>query len=205
MQLSLDVIALVGLGVYLLLAFGLRSWAQYRRTGSAGFRGASGRPGSLAWWGAALLVIGLVALALAPVASMAGWLPRLDIPGALWLGGALVLAGMAGTLAAQWTMGLSWRIGVDPSERTALVTRGLFGRVRNPIFTAMIVASLGFGLWVPNLAALLGIAAIVAGLQIQVRRVEEPYLARVHGAAYRAYAARAGRFVPWLGRALASE
>jgi protein-S-isoprenylcysteine O-methyltransferase Ste14 len=205
MQHSLDVIALVSLGSYTLLAFGLRSWVQYRRTGSSGFRGVSGRPGSLTWWGGALLVIGLAALVLALVASMAGWLPRLDIPGAAWLGGLLVAAGTAGTLAAQWTMGASWRIGVDPSERTALVTRGLFGRVRNPIFTAMIVASLGFGLWVPNLAALLGIVAIIAGLEIQVRRVEEPYLARVHGAAYRAYATRAGRFVPWLGRELAGE
>lgn len=200
MEHALDDIALVSLGLYALLAFGLRSWVQRRRTGSTGFRGASGRPGSLEWWGAALLVLGLAALALAPVASMAGWLASAHIPGAAWLGGALVVAGTAGTLAAQWAMGASWRIGVDPSERTDLVTRGLFGWVRNPIFTAMISAALGLAVWVPNLAALAGVVGIVAGLEIQVRLVEEPYLARVHGAAYRAYAARVGRFVPGLGR-----
>jgi len=42
--------------IYLLTAFGLRSWLQYLRTGSAGFRGVSGRPGSVEWWGGALFV-----------------------------------------------------------------------------------------------------------------------------------------------------
>lgn len=200
MQHSLDIIALVCMGLFKLLAFGLRSWVQYRRTGSSGFRGLSGRPGSIEWWGGALLVIGLTALVLAPVAGIAGWLPRLAIPGAAWLGAVLVAAGVACTVAAQWTMGTSWRIGVDPSERTALVTRGLFGWVRNPIFTGMMCASLGFTVWVANPAALLGVVAIVAGLELQVRRVEEPYLVRVHGDAYRAYAARTGRFLPWTGR-----
>lgn len=36
--------------------------------------------------------------------------------------------------------------------------------------------------------------------QIQVRRVEEPYLARVHGVAYETYAGRTGRFLPGIGR-----
>jgi hypothetical protein len=34
-------------------------------------------------------------------------------------------------------MGDSWRIGVDPSETTTLVRTGVFGWVRNPIFTAV--------------------------------------------------------------------
>jgi protein-S-isoprenylcysteine O-methyltransferase Ste14 len=35
-----------------------------------------------------------------------------------------------------------------------------------------------------------------------VRLVEEPYLERVHGEAYRAYAERTGRFVPRIGRVI---
>jgi protein-S-isoprenylcysteine O-methyltransferase Ste14 len=42
--------------------------------------------------------------------------------------------------------------------------------------------------------------AVAASVQVQVRLVEEPYLLRVHGDAYRAYAARTGRFVPGVGR-----
>ena len=97
-------------------------------------------------------------------------------------------------------MGESWRIGVDEQERTELVTSGPFAVVRNPIFAAMLPASLGLALLVPNASRSSGSAALVLALEIQVRLVEEPYLLRVHGDAYRDYAARVGRFVPGLGR-----
>ena len=107
--------------------------------------------------------------------------------------------GLAATLYAQLTMGESWRVGVDESERTALVTDGPFALVRNPIFAAMIPTSLGLALMVPNVVALAGFAALVLALEIQVRLVEEPYLRRVHGQAYARYAARTGRFAPRVG------
>jgi protein-S-isoprenylcysteine O-methyltransferase Ste14 len=40
------------------------------------------------------------------------------------------------------SMGASWRIGVDPSERTDLVTGGAFALVRNPIFSAMLLTGI---------------------------------------------------------------
>ena len=97
-------------------------------------------------------------------------------------------------------MGESWRIGVDEQERTELVTSGPFAVVRNPIFAAMLPASMGLALLVPNAVALVGLAALFIALEIQVRLVEEPYLLRAHGDSYRQYAARVGRFVPGLGR-----
>lgn len=48
-----------------------------------------------------------------------------------WLGLGLAVIGLALVLAAQQAMGDSWRIGVDPSERTGLVTTGAFATVRN--------------------------------------------------------------------------
>jgi protein-S-isoprenylcysteine O-methyltransferase Ste14 len=45
----------------------------------------------------------------------------------------------------------------------------------------------------------LACAAQLIALELQVRGVEEPHLARVHGDAYLDYTARVGRFVPWLG------
>ena len=41
---------------------------------------------------------------------------------------------------------------------------------------------------------------LIAGLEIQVRLVEEPHLIRTHGEAYLAWARGVGRFVPGLGR-----
>jgi protein-S-isoprenylcysteine O-methyltransferase Ste14 len=97
-------------------------------------------------------------------------------------------------------MGASWRIGVDPAERTALVTEGVFRLARNPIFTAMVVAQLGVVLMVLTWVSAASLAALVAAVQLQVRTVEEPYLSTVHGPAYTAYAASTGRFVPGVGR-----
>src|SRR5687768_2998394 len=113
---------------------------------------------------------------------------------------AVFAGGMAATLYAQLAMGASWRVGVDATERTSLVTDGPFAVVRNPIFTAMFLASLGLALLVGNLVALAGFVALVASVEAQVRLVEEPYLLRVHGESYREYAGRVGRFVPGLGR-----
>jgi protein-S-isoprenylcysteine O-methyltransferase Ste14 len=72
--------------------------------------------------------------------------------------------------------------------------------VRNPVFAGSAITVLGLALVVPNVVSLLMLIAFLAGLEIQVRLVEEPYLLRVHGDAYRAYARRTGRFVPGVGR-----
>ncbi|GAA2439748.1 isoprenylcysteine carboxylmethyltransferase family protein [Streptomyces macrosporus] len=183
-------------------AFGVRAALQHRRTGDAGFRGISGRPGTAPWWAGVLFVAALLGGAAAPAAALAG-LPALPGTGEAalrWAGLVLTAAGMALTLVAQSTMGASWRVGVDAGERTTLVTAGLFAQVRNPVFTGMVVAAVGLVLMVPNPVALPALAALVAAVQLQVRVVEEPYLAAVHGSAYTAYTARAGRFLPGIGR-----
>ena len=110
-----------------------------------------------------------------------------------------MLGGLLVTLAAQRAMGESWRIGVDPDERTELVTAGLFGRVRNPIFTGMLLFAAGSALAVPTPVTVLGLLAAAAGITAQVRLVEEPHLRRQHGPAYDAYARTAGRFLPRVG------
>lgn len=187
-------VATVEIVVFYLTAFGLRSLVQWRRTGATGFAGVRAGAGALERFAAALLVLALV---LAPVAPWVGE--------PLWSGGhaagaAIGAAGIALTLVAQMQMGASWRIGVDEGSRTELVTSGVFAVVRNPIFSAMILAAVGLCLAAPTALALAVPPLLLVALELQVRRVEEPYLLRVHGEAYRAWAARTGRFVPWLGR-----
>jgi protein-S-isoprenylcysteine O-methyltransferase Ste14 len=107
--------------------------------------------------------------------------------------------GIAATVYAQLEMGDSWRIGVDQRETTTLVHTGVFRRIRNPIYAAMSTFGIGIALVTPNVAAWAGVILLVATVELQVRRVEEPYLLRTHGDAYRAYAASVGRFVPGVG------
>ncbi|MDT9687399.1 isoprenylcysteine carboxylmethyltransferase family protein [Streptomyces sp. P9(2023)] len=184
------------------IAFGVRAAMQRRRTGDAGFRGISGRPGSASWWAGVLFVLSLVGGAVAPVAALVGLdsIFGLETTPVQWAGLLVAVAGIAATLVAQSTMGSSWRVGVDASERTDLVTSGLFAHVRNPVFTAMVVTAAGLALMVPNVVAVLTWLTLIAAVQLQVRIVEEPYLSRLHGPDYVAYTARAGRFVPGVGR-----
>jgi protein-S-isoprenylcysteine O-methyltransferase Ste14 len=196
-------LALVFYLVFLALAFGLKTYVQLKRTGSTGFHGVSGRPGSLEWFAGvgfgAALAAGLAAplLAIAGVLEPVGALETSLVQGA---GIVLAVAGYVLTLASQISMGDSWRIGVDPEEKTDLVTGGAFGIVRNPFFAAMIPVAAGLALMVPNVMALAGIAGLLAAVEIQVRVIEEPYLMRTHGSTYRDYAARVGRFFPGIGR-----
>lgn len=196
-------LAIVLYGIYLGLAFGLRTALQLRRTGSSGFVGLRGRPGSVEWLGGVLFAVALVLGFAAPILELIGIsdpVRVLDGAAGHVIGAILAAAGIAATLYAQIAMGNSWRIGVDTGERTELVTAGPFALVRNPIFAAMLPTALGLVLLVPNAAALVGFGALVVALQVQTRAVEEPYLRATHGDAYAAYAASVGRFVPRVGR-----
>ena len=158
--------------------------------------------GSAAWWARTVAVIGLGLAIPAPIAAIAG-LPAsepFDRPEVRLAGVVLVVLGIGLTLIAQESMGASWRADVDPDARTPLVTTGPFAIIRNPILAAGMVVQLGLALLVPNVASLLMLVAFQIAARLQVRHVEEPYLRRVHGDAYRAYAARTGRFLPGIGR-----
>jgi protein-S-isoprenylcysteine O-methyltransferase Ste14 len=195
------VLDLVLVGVWVVLVSFVRGVIQYRRTGSSPIR-LRDRPGSAQWWARLVSTVGVVLAVAAPLAELAGLpaFPPIDQPAVRWGGVVLVVLGIAVTTGAQTAMGGSWRADVDPDARTQLVTSGPFRFVRNPVFAGSAITVLGLALVVPNVVSLLMLIAFLAGLEIQVRLVEEPYLLRVHGDAYRAYARRTGRFVPGVGR-----
>jgi protein-S-isoprenylcysteine O-methyltransferase Ste14 len=196
-------LALILYVAYLALAFGLRILIQLRRTGSSGFHGLGGRPGSAEWIAGVGFTLALLVGAMAPVLALLDVVEpivALDTAAVHAAGAVLAVAGIGATFYAQVAMGESWRIGVDPAERTQLVTTGPFALVRNPIFAAMLPTAIGLTLLVPSWVSFAGLVGLVAALELQVRVVEEPYLLRAHGPTYAAYAARVGRFVPGFGR-----
>lgn len=173
----------------------VRSWRQYRRTGSTGVRLPDGGPAERA--GSLCFVLGLATTTAATVLAAAQPQRPGDRP---LVGAAAMIAGMSIAAVAQSGMGDDWRIGVDPDEQTGLVTTGMFDIVRNPIFSGVMLAALGAFVAAPRPRAALGAALSMTGCELQVRLVEEPHLRRLHGRRYTDYSARVGRFVPLVGR-----
>lgn len=192
--------------LYLLLSLGVRLIIQVRMTGSSGFVLHKRRASSLQMFASVLFVSSLFAGLASPI--LAAWNPEgsfwspWTVPLGVTTAGAIGwLCGVSLAFTSQLTLGRSWRIGVDSSERTELVTRGTFAIVRNPIFSALFLTAVSLALLCSTPLAWIACAVQAIALEIQVRMVEEPHLARVHGDSYRAYTARVGRFIPGLGLA----
>jgi protein-S-isoprenylcysteine O-methyltransferase Ste14 len=199
---SAAVAALALLTMFGLLGFVWRAWLQRHRTGSSGLRGISGRIGSVEWVAGVGFVVALIVAVVGPALQLSGVIAPLPVLHADWIqiaGIALALLGIVLTVWAQLDMGDSWRVGVDESETTALVHTGMFARVRNPIYTAMLTFDLGIALLTPNFVTIAGLILAVTALELQVRRVEEPHLLGKHSETYRGYAASVGRFIPGVG------
>ena len=198
--------ALIALIVYvsfLLVTFGGKSIAMKRRIGSTGFHGMSEEEGPVERFAGILIILGSVGALVAPILQLTGTIQAfgfLDGTWIGWLGLALALGGWILCLVAQYEMGESWRIGVEPGERTELVTEGLFAYSRNPFFAAVFIFALGLFLMVPNPIAVAAGLCLFLGFQIQVRTVEEPNLRGVFGEDYVRYGERVGRYLPGIGR-----
>ncbi|MBM4782708.1 MAG: isoprenylcysteine carboxylmethyltransferase family protein [Archangiaceae bacterium] len=178
---------------FFVVALLLRPLLHRLKTGAWGLHGLSGTPRQAGWWGGFCFIL---SLALTPAAL---WWPALvELP--LAPGLLLASAGALLTFVAQAGMGASWRIGVRASDRTALVTTGLFALVRNPIFTGMLSFAAGLAVLWPNALSFAAAVSLLVAVELQVRFVEEPYLRALHGQPYVAWARRVGRFVPGLGR-----
>ena len=194
--------ALALMVMYLALAFGVRVVVALRTTGSTGIISLGSAP-PIERLGGALFFAGVLLGGLNPLLALLDviepWF-ELDTTAAHAAGFVLCAIGIAGTFAAQMAMGASWRIGTDPSERTELVTGGVFSLCRNPIYTFMLTAWIGFALLVPTWPVAVAGVLLIVGIEIQVRLVEEPHLLRAHGEPYRAWARGVGRFLPGLGR-----
>ena len=94
-------------------------------------------------------------------------------------------------------MGATWRFGVDESERTDLVTSGLYSIARNPIYTGVFLFGIGLLVLLPHVYMLFFLLLAYLSIELQVRFVEEPHLHRhMHGAAYEKYVNKTGRYFP---------
>lgn len=163
-------------------------------------RGARERTLWFGWFVVILIWIGQPWLVGAKVANPGlAFVPALLNPVSLALGLFLVVLGYAGTLWAYGVMGNAWRIGINATETTVLVSRGPFRWIRHPIYGMQVVMLAGVALLLPTPVSLATLATHTIFVLIKARD-EEQHLCAVHGLAYRDYLARTGRLFPRLMR-----
>ncbi|MFC4351709.1 methyltransferase family protein [Fodinicurvata halophila] len=109
----------------------------------------------------------------------------------------VVLTGLAILIVlAAW---LHFRRAGTPVEpwrtSTALVTDGIYGWSRNPMYLAMVLFYLAIALAVNSLVTMLFLLPLLVLLHYGVIRREERYLERKFGAAYRSYRQRVRRWI----------
>ena len=112
-----------------------------------------------------------------------------------WFSLALLAIGLLATLVCWKRMGKSWRMGINPQEKTQLIVSGPYAWIRHPIYaiqSLMLVASMAL---LPSPLMLTSCALMIIFLQWEARR-EEKYLLIHHGEGYRDYCRQTGGFLP---------
>jgi protein-S-isoprenylcysteine O-methyltransferase Ste14 len=107
----------------------------------------------------------------------------------------LLILATALTFWCWHQMGRSWRIGIDPHEKTQLIVSGPYKYVQHPIYSLSMVIALASFITLPTVAMLLTVMVHIIMLSLEAPR-EEKYLLQNHGESYRKYQENVGRFVP---------
>lgn len=118
-----------------------------------------------------------------------------------WLIGVAAVV-FAGGIALRWwailTLGRWFTVDVAIHAEQRVVTHGPYRYVRHPSYTGSLVAFLGVALLMHSVPAILVALAPIAGAMAWRIHVEEGALRAAFGDAYRDYAARTRRLVPFV-------
>lgn len=144
-----------------------------------------------------------IAMLLPFLAMATDWLDfaRLSLPDAVgWAGVAVFAAAVWLLWRSHADLGRNWAPAPEVQADHSLVTTGVYRRVRHPMYTAHWLWAVAQALLIHNWAA--GPATLVAFVPFTLVRVpaEERLMLARFGDAFRAYAARTGRFIPPLRR-----
>jgi len=178
-----------------------RVFLQYRTTGNHGVRPATKGSPPVQKLASFLLVASALIIFVYTLGEAFGFFEALyKAEGSLLVCGYfLYLVGLSITLLAQHQMGTAWRIGVDPGEKTSLITSGLYRYVRNPIYTGLFLGGIGLFLVSPSIFLLIGMLAFYISIELFVKKVEEPYLRQQFGDEFSDWYQSTGQYFPKLG------
>ena len=153
----------------------------------------NGKTGFVKWVECTMMVSTVLVVVVELISIILG--TTLLPPWARWLGVGFAAVGVVVFITAVITMRDSWRAGVSKSEKTELVTSGIFGISRNPAFLGFDLVYLGILLMFFNwgLFAVSIFAALMFHLQIV--NVEEDFLLESFGEDYLNYRKKVNRYL----------
>ena len=112
----------------------------------------------------------------------------------VWIGFGLLHLSFLVIFIAQRNMANEWRIGIDNENKVNLITKGLFGISRNPIFLGVLIVFAGMFLIIPNAVTLVILISGFIVIQVQVR-LEEEFLIKQLGDEYIVYMVNVKRWL----------
>jgi protein-S-isoprenylcysteine O-methyltransferase Ste14 len=111
-----------------------------------------------------------------------------------WVGAACMAVSLVWVVLSQASMGAAWRMGVDATTPTDLVTTGPFALSRNPVYVGIRGTMLGqllvFGTW--PMLVIWTASELLVHLQV---RFEEAHMIRLHAQRYVDYCSRVRRWL----------
>jgi len=112
-----------------------------------------------------------------------------------WLGSALCAAGVLFAIWARRTIGKDWSAEVQIKEGHKLIRSGPYARIRHPIYTGILLATIGTALIVGEYRGLVANVMFLVGFTRKARK-EESFLAAEFGAAFDEHRRHTGFFLP---------
>lgn len=111
------------------------------------------------------------------------------------IGFLLAVCGDVVFIISVLTMRDSWRAGVSETDKTELVTDGIYQISRNPAFLGFDLVYLGILLMFFNWILCAASIFPIVMFHIQIVKVEEPFLAKTFGKAYEEYKRTVNRYL----------
>jgi protein-S-isoprenylcysteine O-methyltransferase Ste14 len=148
------------------------------------------------------LAAATIGLGVVPAVYVATGFPRqADYPAQAWA----VILGVVVYAAALWLfhrshkdLGRNWSITLEIRDQHRLVSNGIYGLIRHPMYSSFWLMGLGQALLLPNwVGGLAGLAGFAVVYFLRVDK-EERMMIETFGDEYRAYMARTKRIIPHL-------
>lgn len=106
----------------------------------------------------------------------------------------ILLFGFFVMAVAHFNMGKEWRMGLDKNRNINLVTSGLFGISRNPVYVGIIIQAFGVFLIIKSLVSLVLLILLLIAF-VLVIYTEERFLEDKFGREYLSYKNKVRRFL----------